>query len=181
MKCYVLANGEPTLDTCVWSLERNGWEVIVYNDQTTLWAKLKRLYFEADDGFARVDADVIINNSFRPENLILPVDVWWTQYLTFDWYKQNLTVGGAHVIGYEALDALRDNIEKFEKAERPESQMFRLDEFHHPRRCTTTSQVMGIHGFGIKDFEYVYETKRRRKQDAQYDWELTHKLNEFLK
>lgn len=181
MKCYVFATNEPTLDTCVWSLERNGWEVVVYQDDTSLWAKLKRLYDEAEDGFARVDADVIVNQDFAPEKLKSVPTVWWLQYCTFDWYKQNITTGGVNIISYEALPALRYNIGKFELAERPESQMYRLDEFFNPRRCITVNEIMGLHGYGITDFQYVIDTKERRNQIEAYDFELTRRLNELLK
>lgn len=181
MKCYVFATDEATLDLCVWSLERNGWEVVVYQDDTSLWAKLKRLYNEAEDGFARVDADVIVNRDFAPDRLTAVPTVWWLQYCTFDWYKQNVTTGGAHVIGYEALPALRYNIGTYETSERPESQMYRIDEFYNPRRCETVNQIVGIHGYGIKDIDDVEATKQRRNQVEAYDFELTRRLNELLK
>lgn len=177
MKCYVFAVDEPTLDTCVWALKRNNWEVVVYQDDSSLWSKLKRLYNEADDGFARVDADVIVNKSFAPDRLHLGVDYWWAQYCTFDWYKQDIGAGGAHIIGYEALSALKYNIGKFDKAERPESQMFRLDEFHIPRRCITIPDIVGIHGYGIKDTKAVQTVKTRRNQEFNYDFEMVEKLN----
>lgn len=181
MKAYVFATNEPTLELCVWSLERNGWEVIIYQDDTSLWAKLKRLYHEAEDGFARVDADVIVNNNFTPEKLTTIPSVWWIQYCTFDWYKQNITTGGVNVVSYEALPALRHNIGQFELAERPESQMYRIDEFYNPRRCETVSEIMGLHGYGVKDFQYVVDTKQRRNQLEAYDFQLTERLNELLK
>ena len=180
MKCYVFAVNEPTLDTCVWSLERNGWEVIVYQDNTSLWAKLKRLYNEAEDGFARVDADVIVNRSFAPDRLRMDADYWWAQYCVFDWYQQDISTGGAQILSYEALPALKYNIGQFEKAERPESQMYRLDEFHNPRRCITIPDVVGLHGYGIKDLDPVRATKKRRHQEGNYDFVLAEKLNEIV-
>lgn len=74
------------------------------------------------------------------------------------------------------MPALRDNVERFNKAERPESQLFRLEEFHNPRRCISSHLVMGIHGYGIRDLAGVKETKTRRKQSG-YDWELVERLN----
>lgn len=61
MKAYVTSIGEPTTDLCVWSLERNGFETVLIQDQTTLAEKLKRIYSEADEDFVRIDADVIVN------------------------------------------------------------------------------------------------------------------------
>ena len=57
MKCYVTSIGEPTTDVCVWSLKRNGFDVELLQDNSSLQNKLKRIFEKADDDFLRVDAD----------------------------------------------------------------------------------------------------------------------------
>lgn len=179
MIAYITSIGEPTTETCRWSLERNGFEVVVVQDKyTTLAQKLKWIY-DASVGldFIRVDADVVVNKNLVPEFVAhsAPKDIWWTQYMTFDWYKQDLTHGGVQFIKNEALASLSEHIHEALDKERPESYMFRLKEFHGPRRCISNSKVVGIHGYAQKDMERVKATKARRNQ--YYDWELAERLN----
>lgn len=178
MKAFITSIGEPTTRLCKWSLERNGFDVYVVDKDGTLAQKLKLIYELADDDFIRVDADVIPNSLITPEYLNTLDDpfIWWYQFQTFDWYKQDITHGGIQFIKKEALPALSRNISTFLTAERPESQMYRLDEFENPRRGITVDKVAGIHGYGIKDISEVKRTKARRKQTG-YDWELVEGLN----
>jgi hypothetical protein len=180
LKAFVTSIGEPTTELCVWSLERNGFEVVLLQNDTSLANKLKRIYGAADFDFVRVDADVIVNNQFTPEivRAACPSDKWWVQFKSFGWYRQNVIFGGSQFIKKEALSSLRNNIEAHLEAERPESQMFRLPEFHNPRRCISNHLVMGIHGYGIRDYSYVKATKERRRQTG-YDWELVERLNQL--
>lgn len=180
MRAVITSVGETTTDICRWSLERNGFDVFVLMDPiSTLWEKLRWIYNNIDENFLRVDADVIPNRMCIPKGVTFrPINSWWVQFTTFDWFKQELTHGGVQFIYKEALPTLRSNIDKFKEAERPESQMFRLEEFDNPRRCITNSQVMGLHGYGQKDIERVKETKRRRKYYDTYDWEMYDKLME---
>lgn len=178
MKAFITSIGEPTTELCKWSLERNGFDVYVISQNSTtlnissLAQKLKYIYAMADDDFIRVDGDVIPNKNLTLEkvNASCPSDAWWVQYMTFDWYKQDLTHGGVQYIKKEALPILRENIGKFMESERPESQMYRLEEFHNPRKCITSSLLMGVHGYGQNDIERVKATKTRRMQS--YDWDL---------
>lgn len=185
MKAYVTSIGEPTTDLCVWSLERNGFAVYLLDaPHASLAEKLKWIYEDRPgENFIRVDADVIVNRYITPQFIEVYVDnddTWWTQFITYDWYKQDTTYGGIQFIKKEALPALRNNIDKFINAERPESQMYRLDEFDNPRRCVTfEGRIMGLNGYAQTDLDRVIETKRRRKQLDNYDFELVERLNKL--
>lgn len=160
----------------MWALERLGYDVTLVKNGASLAAKLKFIYNEVDEDFLRVDADVIPNK--RCESILFPNGIWWIQGMTYDWYKQDLTNGGIQFIRKEALPILRQNIQRFFKAERPESQMYRLEEFHSPRRCMSSAFVYGLHGFGQKDLPRVKAVKDRRKQ-PNYDWDLVERLNAY--
>ena len=183
IKAIVTSIGEPTTELCVWSLERNGFKVkLIENPGTTLAEKLKLIYATTDENFLRVDADVIVNKNCTP-NAIRALhqdeNIWWQQFLTYDWFKQDLTWGGVQYIKKQVLPILNANIDKFLTAERPESQMYRLDEFDNPRRCVGVDICMGLHGYGIKNIKRVIETKQRRNQFYDYDFELAEKLNKL--
>lgn len=172
MNAYITTIGERTTGVCKWSLERNGFNVFVLDGTTTLAQKLKLIYSIADDDFIRVDADVIPNNTFSPDFIraTAPKHVWWVQFMTYDWLQQNTTHGGIQYIKKDALATLRNNIDRFLEADRPESQMYRLEEFSNPRRCISNAKVLGLHGYGQEDYERVKQVKSRRKY--QFDWEL---------
>lgn len=177
MIAYITHSGERTIDLCEWSLKRNGFETKILSGIDSLAKKLKDIYNEAEEDFIRIDADVIVNKWFIP-NWQLET-VWWLQFETFDWYQQRKTTGGVNFIRKEAIPYLRDNIDKAINEERPETYMYRLKEFHNPRRCITQEGIVGIHGYGIKEFDYVIKTKERRNQLDNYDFKLVEKLYEL--
>jgi hypothetical protein len=183
MKAYVTSIGEITTDLCVWSLERNGFEVVLIKDpNTTLAQKLKQIYEMADDDFVRVDADVVPNRNLKPENLITHFEFeWWRQYKCYGWFSQDVIFGGIQFIKKEALPALRSNIDKFMNESRPETCVSRIKEFYDPRRFSSSDIVMGLHGFAAQDVERVMATKEERGQYANYDWELADKLMEITR
>lgn len=180
MIAYVTSMNEPTTALCKKRLEKNGFQVFVLNENETLAEKLKRIYNANIKGsFLRVDADIIVNKHMTPELLdsLYNPDIWWWQFITFDWYKQDVSNSMAF-ISEEALPALRANIDKHLYSLRPETDMSRLKEFNNPRRFKTyTKQIMGIHGYGIKDIEPVKKLKKARGQYDQYDFELAKELN----
>lgn len=177
MIAYLTSIGEATTELSEWALKRNGFKVRMLNDNSTLANKLKRIYYEVDEDFVRVDADVVVNSNLVPNKLYLADPrIWWVQYYTFDWFKQDIGHGGIQFIKKQALKALRANIDNFMDAERPESQMYRLDEFNNPRRCVSDKTVMGIHGYGQTDIQRVKDTKKRRHQ-THFDWELAERLS----
>ena len=180
MKAYVTSVGEITTDLCVWSLERNGFEVVLIQNPSTLASKLEEIYNRADDDFVRVDADVVPNKILTPEMVQAPYDreVWWVQFLTYDWYKQDATHGGVQFIRKEALPVLRERVRDAVDLERPESHLYRLAEFYGPRRCETHPAIVGLHGYK-NDSSRAKETKQRRGQYYDYDFELAKKLDEL--
>lgn len=179
MIAYITSIYENTADICKWSLERNGFTVFEVKGQDSLAEKLKYIYMHSNDDFLRVDADVIPNKNITYDYVktLNEKNVWWYQFLTYDWYKQDLTHGGIQFIKREALSLLRENIDKYMKAERPESQMYRLPEFHYPRRGKTIDIIAGLHGYKQSDTERVKQTKNRRKQE--YDWELYERITKL--
>lgn len=181
MKAYVTSIGEPTTELCIWALERNGFEVQLIKDQRSLWSKLKDIYYDADDSFLRVDADIIVNRSMTPK-LLSGLDdgvTWWWQFITFDWYKLDINHSMAF-IAIAALPALKANIGRFKLSPRPETDASRLSEFHNPRRMKTyEKEIMGLHGFGIKDIEPIKRMKAIRGQLSAYDFEMTERLNQL--
>lgn len=182
MRAFVTSIGEPTTDLCVWSLRRNGFDVILIKDETTLWHKLKLIYEYAEEDFFRVDADIIVNNRLTPEMLswldAKNPEIWWWQFLTFDWLKLNLT----HSMSYirkEAIPALCSRIEFVERSNRPETEMSRIKEFYDPRRFDTyEDEIMGLHGYKA-DLKRVKKIKHIRNQQNLYDFEMAERLNKL--
>lgn len=179
MRAYVTSIGEATTSLSVWSLERLGFEVILIEDaQTTLWDKLLQIFKGADDDFLRVDADVIVNRNIldmvKYEN-----DLVWTQALTYDWHKQDITHGGIQFIRKEAIQSVRNHIYEAKWRDRPESYLYRLREFHQPRVCGTFEKVCGLNGYGQDDVERVKQVKLRRMQYDNYDFELSERISQL--
>jgi len=174
MIACVTSIGEATTDLCVWSLERQGFEVRLYKSDTSLWAKLRDIYRDMDEDFLRVDADVICNGNVL--QLTQLSDAWWYQGMVFEWFRMDLGHGGVQFIRKECLPALREHVGEAEQLERPESYMSRLAEFHNPRRFQSFEKVCGIHGYGQTDIKRIRETKNRRGQHGDYDWDLAAKI-----
>lgn len=175
---------EKTTDLCIWSLERNGFDVYLYQNESSLCDKLEVIYDEMEDDFVRVDADTIVNKHFRPENIKLIlldenlVNAWWLQYQTYDWFKQDLAFGGVQLIKKEALPALRDNVKRFRNHERPETELSRIGEFYEPRRFASVPLLAGLNGYK-NDAKRVMKVKSRRGQSANYDFELASELDKL--
>lgn len=155
--------------------------MLVLQDSTTLAQKLKWIYDNAKTDFVRVDADVIVNRYFTEDfvRMNMARNYWWVQFMTFGWFKLEPIYSGVHYISKKALPTLREEVGKFMHDERPETRMWRLDQFYNPRRCMSASQIVGIHGYAVDDLERVKETKRQRGQYEQYDWEMVDKLEEL--
>lgn len=181
MKAYVTSIGEPTTDLCIWALTRNGFEVELILDPRSLWSKLKKIYQSATEDFLRVDADIIVNRNMTPEFLESLNDphIWWWQFITYDWYKQDTT----HSMSYikkQAIPALASTIERFKANIRPETAASRIAELENPRRMATyDAHLMGLHGYGIKDTKPVIKLKANRGQSHLYDFDLAKRLDEL--
>ena len=175
MKAFVTSIGETTTDVCVWSLERQGFETVLIDGESTLWEKLKQIFEMADDDFIRVDADVVCNQNVM--KLIEQKDGWWFQAQTFEWYRQDVGYGGVQYIKKGCFPAIRKHIDEAERMERPESYLSRLEEFHNPRVFKSVELICGVHGFKQSDTQRVKDTKMRRGQYGNYDWELANRLD----
>lgn len=174
MIAVVTSIGETTTDLCIWSLERQGFEVALYKSNTSLWQKLKDIYSTLQDDFIRVDADVIVNNKLQ--ELIMAEEMLWFQALTFDWYKMDLAHGGIQYIRKPCIKIINKHIDEAQRLERPETYLSRLDEFYNPRSFGTFDKICGIHGYKQADLKRVKDTKMRRKQWGNYDWELAERI-----
>lgn len=177
MRCYITSIGEPTTKLCVEQLSER-FEVILLENNTTLWEKLKWIYENESEDFVRVDADVVPNKNLTADFVgsLARNDIWWVQFLTFDWFKQDVAHGGVQFIKAEAIPHLRKHIDEAMNKERPESYMYRLGVFHEPRRCESHPIVMGLQNYK-NDMERIKATKVRRNQLENYDFELAEKLN----
>lgn len=175
MRAYVTSIGEPTTDLCKWSLERMGFDVVVVKNDSSLADKLATIFRVEDDDFIRVDADVVPNRNVL--ELINMSEAWWYQTQSFDWFAQDVRYGGVQFIRKEAIPIIREHLDDIADLERPESYLYRLDEFHNPRRCVSWDKVCGVHGYAQTDVNRIKKTKGRRGQYDTYDWELSDRMS----
>lgn len=180
MRCYVTSIGEPTSKLCIDELSKRFDVVVIENKNTTLWEKLKWIYEQESDDFVRVDADVVPNKNLTPEfvTMLAQENVWWYQFLTFDWFKQDVAHGGVQFIKAEAIPHLRKHAEEAMDKERPETYLSRLEVFHNPRRFETHPIVMGLQNYR-NDMSRIKATKVRRNQLDLYDFELAERLSQL--
>ncbi len=178
MRCYITSIGEPTTDLCVKQLSER-FEVTVLESNTTLWEKLKFIYFDADEDFVRVDADVIPNKNLSADFIrgLAREDIWWLQFLTFDWFKQDVAHGGVQYIKAECIPHLRKYVDDAMPKERPETYLSRLESLHNPRRFESHPVVMGLQNYN-NDMDRVRNTKTRRDQLDLYDFDLAKAIYE---
>lgn len=181
MKAYVFSIGEKTTDLCVEQMQAMGFEVVLYQDNSSLWDKMKRFYTEAlatnDTEFVRIDADIIPNR--RVLDLVKINDgCLWHSAVGWDWYKQERGAISIHHMKREAVETCLENIEMARDKVRPESFLWRLEEFHYPRVCHCIDISCGIHGYGQADQrDRIKDLKKSRNQE--YDWELIRKIEEL--
>ncbi len=185
LRAFITSIGEPTTFLCKWALERNGFDVVLIQGETSLLEKLDIIYNYGDEDFIRVDADTIVNHNCTEKNIkkILSEDylknAWWVQFKTFCWFSVDITHGGVQFYKKEALPFLRKSVEKFEGIDRPETQLSRIHQFYNPRRFETNDTIMGLNGYGIKDLKPAIQLKASRGQSANYDFELAQRLYEL--
>lgn len=181
MKAYIFSIGEKTTNLCVELMKEMGFETILYKDKTTLWDKLKRFYTEAlqteDKEFVRIDADIIPNK--RVLDLIKINDgCLWHSAVGFDWYKQDRGSISIHHMKREAVEQCLQNIELAKDKIRPESFLWRLEQFHWPRVCHNININCGLHGYGQRNHrKRIKSLKYARGQD--YQWDLIEKIEEL--
>ena len=146
MKAFVFSIGEKTTELCCQLLREQGLEVILYQDQTSLWDKLKRFYTQAleseDDEFMRVDADIIpFKNAHCMEN-----NWGWTCAQGWDWYKQKVGAISIHKMRREVVELCLANIESAHYENRPESHLWRLSDIN--KKTKLSFGTYGLHGYG---------------------------------
>lgn len=178
MKAYVFSIGEKTTDLCIELMKGMGFETILLQDKSSLWAKLKRFYTEAlateENEFIRIDADIIPNR--RVLDFIKVNDgCLWHSAVGFDWYKQERGVISIHHMKRQAIVQCLENIDSAKDKQRPETHLWRIEEFHWPRVCHNVNINCGLHGYGQKDHrQRIKQLKYNRGQD--YDWELVERI-----
>lgn len=178
MRAYVFSIGESTTDLCVELMQKYGFEVVLFQDETSLWAKLKRFYEEAlatkDHQFVRIDADIIPNKNAA----IIPHSKndypLWECSVGWDWYKQDRGSISIHYMNRLAAEMCLRHIAEAEALTRPETHLWR-DERINPYTRLDWTLARGIHGYGQADHrERIKALKRERNQE--YDWELVEKI-----
>lgn len=174
MKAFVFSIGEKTTDLCCELLKEYGFDVVLYQDQTSLWEKLKRFYTEAlasdDYIFMRVDADIIPNRNV----LRLTSNNGWNCAQGYDWYSQDRKAMSVHIMERPIIEKCLVHIEEAENQVRPETYLWRLPEVN-PYTSIQTDFSCGLHGYGQKDHrERIKELKYNRNQ--RYDWELLDRI-----
>lgn len=178
MKAFVFSIGEKTTDLCCELMKEYGFEVILYKDSTSLWEKLKRFYEDAlktsDSEFVRIDADIIPNK--RVLDLVKVNDgCLWHCGAGWDWYKMERGAISIHHMKREAVEICLENIESAKSMIRPESHLWRLQEFHYPRVCHAVDMSCGLHGYAQQNQrDRIKNLKQSRNQD--YDWSLVNRI-----
>lgn len=175
MKAYVFSIGEKTTDLCCELLKEYGFEVVLYQDQTSLWEKLKRFYTEAletdDEIFMRVDADIIPNRNLKR---LANKAVGWTCASGFDWYSQDRRAISVHVIDREVIKKCISHIEEAKNEVRPETYLWRLKDINKYTRIENEFNS-GIHGYAQGDQrKRIMQLKESR--DQNYDWDLIDRI-----
>jgi hypothetical protein len=174
MKCFVFSIGEPTTELCVELMESYGFEVVLYQDDTSLWDKLKRFYTEALESegnhFMRIDADIIPNANVKK----LTNARGWKCAVGYDWYKQDRGAISIHVMSRNIIKKCLEHIEEARDKIRPETYLWRLPEVNKSTGLAENFSC-GIHGYGQKEHrERIKTLKYNREQ--KYDWELIEKI-----
>lgn len=178
MKAYIFSIGEKTTDLCRELMNDMGFETILLKDETSLWAKLKTFYEQAlqtsDMEFVRIDADIIPNRGVQ--DLIRINDgCLWHCAVGWDWYKQKRDTISVHHMKREAIEKCLHNIDSAKDKDRPETHLWRIEEFHWPRVCHQVDISCGMHGYGQTDQrERIKKLKRSRNQN--YDWDLVERI-----
>lgn len=176
MKCFVFSIGEKTTDLCCELMDEYGFQVVLYQDQTSLWEKLLRFYTDiitSDDQRAvRIDADIIPNSNVA--RLIEEPAGFWDCAVGYDWYKQDRGSISIHSMSRDVIAYCLGNIYLAKDEIRPETYLWRLPEVN-PLTRTITSYSCGIHGYGQKDHrQRIKDLKYNRGQ--KYDWDLIDRI-----
>ncbi len=181
MKAFVFSIGEATTDLCASQMEKYGFDVEVWQNDSPLWQKLERLY-QFDEDVVRIDADIIPNEEVKSlvdqaEDLKDQGYYWWCTK-GWDWYANRVGSVSIHYMTRQALEIGRSHANEMKSQIRPETYIWRLPELHNPRRCHHIDVVAGIHGYGQKlHRDRIKYMKHMRDQD--YDWDLVKRIEEL--
>lgn len=179
MKAYIFSIGEKTTQLCCDLMKEYGFEVILFQDDTSLWNKLKRFYTEAlateDEVFLRIDADIIPNRNVK--KLIecrKTRSCHWTCATGWDWYKQDRGPVSIHVMDRDVIKKCLDRINDARDTTRPETYLWRLENVNS-KTYTPKDFSCGIHGYAQEDQrERIKSLKQSRNQN--YDWKLIERI-----
>lgn len=177
MRCYVFSIGEKTTDLCVELMKEYGFDVVLLQDDTSLWDKLKRFYTEAllsdDYIFARIDADIIPNQNVKR----LDSGLGWQCASGYDWYSQDRKAISIHIMERPIIEKCLDHIEEAKNQIRPETYLWRLPEIN-PYTGIQDSFNSGLHGYGQRDHrQRIKDLKHNRNQP--YDWDLLDRIEKL--
>lgn len=179
MKIWVFSIGEPTTELCCELLRKYGFEVILLQDNTSLWDKLKRFYTEAlaskDGRVMRIDADIIPYEAVKDMNFTELAS--WTCASGLDWYKQGEGAISIHLMSRKAIELCLANIDSAKDKNRPESHLWRLQDINKLTGINK-QHIYGIHGYGQQEHrERIKELKLSRGQ--VYNWELVEQMEKL--
>lgn len=154
-------------------MSKYGFEVVLFQDKTTLWDKLKRFYTEAlaiGEPALRIDADVIPNKNVKHFTNMFG----WTCAWGWDWYKQDQGTISIHLMNQTTMQLALNRIEEAKNEVRPETYLWRCPEING-MTGNDNSDMYGMHGYGQADQRgRIKHLKHLRNQE--YDWELVEKI-----
>lgn len=155
-------------------MKKYGFEVVLYQDQTSLWEKLKRFYTEAlktqDKEFMRIDADIIPNENVKD----LTSNKGWECATGFDWYKQDLKSISIHVMTRDIIEKCLNKIDEAKNKSRPETHLWRLPEVNEYTN-TRTDKCFGLHGYAQQEHRKRIKLLKSNRQQ-EYDWNLIERI-----
>lgn len=175
MICFVFSIGEKTTPLCFQLMKEYGFETRLFQDNTTLWEKLKRMYTEAletdQTHFMRIDADIIPNrNVIR----LAHIAEGWSCASGYDWYKQDRGAISIHVMERHIIEKCLKHIDEAKDEIRPETYLWRLPEVNSYTKILDEFNC-GIHGYGQGDQrDRIKILKHNRNQ--KYDWNLLDRI-----
>ena len=178
MKCFVFSIGEKTTELCCELMKDYGFEVILFENRSSLWNKLNRFYLEAleteDEYFMRIDADIIPNQNVKK---LAGATNGWSCASGYDWYSQDRKAISIHVISREVIEQCLKHIEEAKDEIRPETYLWRLPNVN-PETVIVDRYSCGIHGYGQQEHrDRIKLLKHNRNQD--YDWKLLDRIEKL--
>lgn len=178
MKAYVFSIGEKTTELCCELLTEYGFDVILYEDNSTLWAKLKRFYTEAlqteDEFFLRVDADIIPNANVKKLAHESEKYKGWICASGFDWYSQDRKAISIHRMDREQITEALKFIDEAEHEIRPETYLWRRPSINKDTYIEDDYNC-GLHGYAQGDHRERIKTLKYNRHQS-YDWELLDRI-----